>query len=317
MCFGATIRSFFLPPIMQIQRRISLVLASSLVLSSLGQSALAASVTLAAETNYSSAIEYIMERGILPVRSDGLFHPEEELSRLDLLLAIVRDVYAADVSERCFDNIAPEIPARFTHLFTDVPRSAGYAKEVCVGMFVGILNGQKDGSLKPFWSANLAEAAKVISKAYGIAPFLGLYPKPEIPWHEPYWYALARRDAIPESIRMQRNHRLTRGEFAEILFRLRSDRPLVGARHLPMHVSAKAMFASADAPNEDVPVVSVKGGSVSLGEAALFSRKPGPVGAAILARVEERRMERLSRLSQNISAMSSEHLQRRTAASET
>lgn len=215
------------------------------------------------------AIDYVLNRGILPLQSDGKFHPESLLTRVDLIRSIVRDVYTNDMRGNCFDAIAPQIPARFTHLFDDVPRTHPAATEICIGMFTGLIEGRKDGRFGAGTSANLAETAKVVSKAYGIAVAPGLHPERQVPWHEPYWYSLAKRNAIPETVE-SRDSVLTRGEYAQILYRLRSERPTVGFRY--QSVKTLALVVT-DAPAPTTPVTSE--------------------GIAMQMRVEERKLQRL------------------------
>ncbi len=179
---------------------------------------------------YQTAIQYAQDHSILKPMWDGLIHAEVPISRQDLVIGIVRDVYKNDIRPDCFDRISPSLPARFTHLFSDISLANPSAQEICVGMFVGLVDGQRDGSFRPQESANLVEAAKVITKAYGIAPLPSLRRQTGVPWHEPYWFALAKRGAIPESV-TTRDSALTRGEFAEIMYRLREERPTQGFRY--------------------------------------------------------------------------------------
>ncbi len=180
------------------------------------------------ETQHQNAIQtYVLQHQILAPSSDGNMHLEMPLSRLDLVIGMVHDVYAKDMNDNCFDNISPTLPARFTVLFTDIPRSHTDAQEVCLGIFTGMIKGDNNGSFRPNDGATLAESAKMITKSYGIAPFQGLMTQPRVPWHESYWYALARRNAIPETVK-NRNSVLTRGDFAEIMYRLRVDRMRIG-----------------------------------------------------------------------------------------
>jgi hypothetical protein len=229
--------------------RISAILLLSLFFSMLSETAFAAvdDATVSATEQMSAAMEFVSGRGLLTPQEDGMLHPERYLTRIDLMHAIVRDVYGGENRGACFDNIAPSLPARFTLLFTDVRRTDAYATDVCIGMFTGIVSGRPDGSFRPFAGTNFAESSKIITKAYGIAPFMGLRPNTNVPWHEPYWYALARRQAIPETV-TARSQTLTRGEFAEILYRLRSERPTLGFRY-------GATFAQVDA---DAPIVAVE-----------------------------------------------------------
>lgn len=253
-----------------------------------------AAETVTSSPSEQSSIEYVISRGMLTPMSDGQFHPEQAISRIDIVTSVVRDVYASDIRSDCFDRVAPAIPARFTNLFTDVSRTAVRAKELCVGMFVGIVDGRPNGSFGPLGSANLVEAAKIVTKAYGIAPKPGLRLQSGIPWHEPYWYALAKRGAIPESVK-SRNAALTRGEFAEILFRLRNERPAQGFKYVPGQLQNEAQEATiastvvesasvmTDDPFSEVPVPSPAEAPIPTMSA----------GITLQMHVEERRMLRM------------------------
>lgn len=248
--------------------------------------------------SYGPAIDYVTGRGMMSPTSDGRFHPEQPLTRVDLIRSIVRDVYSQDVREECFDEIAPRIPARYTRLFTDLSLDDSAAREVCVGMFVGIVEGRPNGSFGANFSTNLVETAKIVSKAYGIAPWPALQLQPTVPWHEPYWYALAKRGAIPETVE-NRSVSLTRGEYAEILYRLRNDRPAMGFRYGTVHVKDAVDTATSEAsstafrhPMTVAPDLALLTNSVPVvKETAKLSS-----GLAIQMHVEERRLSRLTSL---------------------
>ncbi len=179
------------------------------------------------EVSMTPAMHFAEEQNILEPLSDGLLHPEMPLSRRDLVVSVVRQAYKNDIRQDCFDRISPTLPSRFTHLFEDIPVTHSAALEICVGMFVGIVEGKSDGSFYPQEGTKLVEAAKVITKAYGIAPLQSLRPQTGVAWHEPFWYALAKRGAIPETV-LQRDSIITRGEFAEMLMRLQDEKPSQG-----------------------------------------------------------------------------------------
>lgn len=240
------------------------------------------------ERSSDEAIDYVMNRGMLFLQSDGKFHPESSLTRVDLIRSIVRDVYTEDMRGNCFDAIAPAIPSRYTHLFDDVPRTHSSATEICVGMFTGLVEGREDGRFGADTSANLVEAAKVVSKAYGIAVAPGLHPEPGVPWHEPYWYSLAKRNAIPETVE-SRDAVLTRGEYAQILYRLRSERPTVGFRYQ----SVKARTADPNVTDTSQATIT-KNTSIPWSAKAPTATMPvTSEGIAMQMRVEERRLHRM------------------------
>jgi len=199
-------------------------------------------------------MEYAITQGILSTEKDGLQHPEAPLSRIDLVRGIVHNVYEKDVSWECFGLIAPKPTTKYTHLFKDIPKTFTYAQEVCVGMLVGIVQGKEDGNFRPYDGATLSEAAKVISKSYGIASDPGLHPELDIRWEEPYWYALARRNVLPSRIRDQRDAVMTRGEFASIMFGLRQEKPKYGARFEQTQASTDAVSNLVLASTISVPM---------------------------------------------------------------
>lgn len=250
---------------------------------SLCQPALAATVPPEISGTYSVAMEYAENRAILEPMQDGLMHPEMPISRQDLVMSIVRDVYKKDVRHDCFDRISPDLHADFDRLFTDVPLTNAAAEEICVGMFVGVVEGKPDGSFGVQGTANLVDAAKIVTKAYGIAPLPGLRPVSGVPWHEPYWYALAKRNAIPETVK-NRSAMLTRGEFAEILYRLRDERPAQGFRYTPTFVKN---VASAE---KTATVVTISEPKTSVATLNLSS------GLLLQMHVEARHFARVERL---------------------
>ena len=160
-----------------------------------------------------AALKYAQQESFLEPESDGLMHAEKAITRVDLVRGIVQAVYEKDVSVSCFQNIAFSRRTKYSLLFRDVPITSTYAQEICVGMLVGIIQGNNDGTFRPQGEATLAEAAKVIAKSYGIATSSTSTLQKNVRWHEPFWYALARRNVLPERIRNDRDAILTRGEF--------------------------------------------------------------------------------------------------------
>ncbi len=129
------------------------------------QPAFAAVVPAEISGSYSVAMEYAENKAILEPMSDGLMHPEMPITRQDLVKSVVRDVYQKDIRTDCFDRISPDLHANFQKLFTDVSITNTAAAEICVGMFVGVVEGRPDGSFGVQGTANLVDAAKIVTKA--------------------------------------------------------------------------------------------------------------------------------------------------------
>ena len=232
------------------------LLCSSILLSLLLQTTPALGKTYSSETEgknrRSEAIAYVQQEGILFTYADDNFYPESPLTRLEFLVAVVGQAYPDDINADCADKIAPSVPATYTHYFRDVPRNVPYGIYVCIGMFTGIVNGHDDGTFRPFEQITLAEAAKIISKAYGTTPAPSIRPNPSIPWYEPYWYALARDKALPGTYH-RKLQKLTRGDGSEIIYALRDRKPARGFIY-----RAERSVSIIDLKIENSPVLSQK-----------------------------------------------------------
>ncbi len=252
--------------------------------------------TLASPEREQAIVEANAEsRGLLTPFPDGNLHPEAPLTRLDLIRGLVHDVYSNDLKTPCFNYISATMSANYTLLFTDIPRTHASAEEVCIGMFTGLIKGHEDGSFGPRQGANVAEAAKMISKAYGIAPFQGLVQKPSVPWHESYWYALAKRNALPQEVRNNRGAILTRGEFAMIMSRLEPYRPPYGYLY-ESNLPTDAVSVARDIPLvSDVPDTLPDAPGLGLPTAGKIQNNVVS-SAALLIQIhaEERRQQRIT-----------------------
>ncbi len=155
------------------------------------------------------------------------------VTRAEFVEWVVRDVYSDDVlAGDCFFKIAPD-PRRgvtYTHLFSDVLTESTYALPLCVGMLTGVVSGTPDGMFRPREPISYVEAAKIITKAYGIAPMPPLVPDKRVPWYEPFRYALARRDAVPPNVKKM-DQSLTQDDVRHLVRTLANEKPLVGFRY--------------------------------------------------------------------------------------
>ena len=155
----------------------------------------------------------------MPRLSDAL-DSDALLTRAQFTTMMVDHLYTQGEIERCFWDIAPSHPPSFSLVFTDVPVTNMYAKHICIAMRDGLVRGYRDGSFHPNQSINMAEASKIISRAYALAPFAELDTTGS--WFSPYLYALTVRNAVPASITSLRQS-LTAGELNEMLNRLEGD----------------------------------------------------------------------------------------------
>lgn len=145
---------------------------------------------------------------------------ETVLTRAVFVAVLVRELYSAAEIENCYWDIASSVPPRFTLVFTDVHVDDTFAKEICIALRDGIVEGYRDGSFHPNATINLAEGSKILSRAYALAPYAEL--EKNTLWFGPYLYALAVRNIVPENIRTV-NQMLTVGDLREMVSRIDGD----------------------------------------------------------------------------------------------
>jgi hypothetical protein len=112
-------------------------------------------------------------------------------TRSAFVTLVTERMYAKDISASCFQNLSN---SRYTHLFRDVPVNSPYARHVCVALDTGLIDSTEN--FHPDASVNIAEAAKVLSKAYNAGHLNRTVPS-HMSWHQLYEDDLRRRGAIP------------------------------------------------------------------------------------------------------------------------
>lgn len=141
------------------------------------------------------------------------------MTRAQFTALIVQKLYSQQSIDRCYWDIASFVPPRFTLVFTDVHVGDTYAKEICVAMRDGLIQGYGDGSFRPERTINAAESMKILSKAFVLAPYADADRLS--PWYEQHVIAMAKRHAIPLSV-TRLDQLLTAAEVNEMFARLQS-----------------------------------------------------------------------------------------------
>ncbi len=163
-------------------------------------------------------IEYLRNGNVLTGYEDGTFKPDNRLNRAEFAKLIANPFIMKNsrVTDCMSENIADDDQTVF---FPDVNRDAWYAPSVCVVKVAKIVDGYDDGTYKPNRTINVAEAMKMLAGVFAYET----KTEPTDDWFMPYARALAARNAIPTSI-TNFSDPITRGEMAEILYRLKADR---------------------------------------------------------------------------------------------
>jgi hypothetical protein len=163
-------------------------------------------------------IEFLRQGNVLTGYEDGTFKPDNRLNRAEFAKLIANPFILknARVNDCLNENVDQD---DMTVFFPDVQRDAWYAPSVCVVRVAKIVNGYDDGTYKPNRTINVAEAMKMLASTFAF----DTKTEPDDAWYMPYARALAERNAIPSSID-NFSDPITRGEMAEILYRLKADR---------------------------------------------------------------------------------------------
>jgi hypothetical protein len=163
-------------------------------------------------------IEFLRNGNVLTGYEDGTFKPDNRLNRAEFAKLIANPFIMrnARVNECYTENMED---GDMTVFFSDVQRDAWYGPSICVVKTAKIVDGYDDGTYKPNRTINVAEAMKMLAGTFAFTT----KTEPTDDWFMPYARALAERNAIPTSITGFADP-ITRGEMAEILYRLKADR---------------------------------------------------------------------------------------------
>jgi len=166
------------------------------------------------------AIEALAERGIINGRSETIFAPDETMTRAEFSAIITRAL-----------NL-PDIPAA---VFSDVPANAWYFRAVGAAFFYEIVSGTTDTAFNPSGIITRQEAAVMVTRAarltgmnadlgnveiINILAMFGDY-RTAANWAREA-LAFCYREGILDDYKfyIKPNEPITRGEIAEMLYRL-------------------------------------------------------------------------------------------------
>lgn len=156
---------------------------------------------------YKTAIEYLVDQGIVSGYPDGSYQPNRKMNRAELVKIIV---------ESLLDEEAPSVQSA---CFPDVNPSEWFAPYVCYAKENNIIGGYPDGSYGPGNEVNLVELSKIVVNALKVNTDNNLQAKE---WYGIYIDALQRNKSLPDSFR-NLTQPVNRAQMAEIVWRIKEN----------------------------------------------------------------------------------------------
>ncbi len=212
--------------------------------------------TVATASAATPAQDYVLEEGIMHLNAAGDFAANGTVTRADFVKAVINELYSGEIEDNCFRNLAPSLPVSYTHLFRDVANTHDRATKICLGMHVGLVNGDSDARFRPDDAITIAEASKILAKAYGL-----VYPPKTVtttPWYWSSMEALRLRGAITS---MNPTKRMTRSEMAQMFYGLRNTERFPQTRiigDIEANVAAKPEEAVEEEPSEGMTTTGIE-----------------------------------------------------------
>lgn len=173
---------------------------------------------------YAPAIEALRELGIV----EGFEHPGERrvfwpdasVTRAEFVKMTIMALYPQTTIESCLGDESSLTKYGLGMPFWDAPRDVWFAPVLCMAWARHLVSGFSDGSFRPDSAITLAEGAKILAVGFNL-PTLNAPDLESLgdEWYRPSILAMSRAHAIPVSVQGF-DHRLTRGEVAEMLARL-------------------------------------------------------------------------------------------------
>lgn len=174
------------------------------------------------DNEYYDALLYLKENGKVKGYPDGSFKPYNSINRAEFVKMTVGSVATTQELEDCI-SFYVEDGKDMVVLFSDVTYNVAhgglpewYFPYVCEAKRLNVVAGYPDGSFLPANDINFVEAAKIIAETVGFTT------ETSDPWYKRYVEVLARENAIPVTI-SRFDQKITRGEMAEIIYRLRAE----------------------------------------------------------------------------------------------
>lgn len=194
----------YLGPMKFLSRSVALALVAFSALAPL--STYAAFQDIPSDHPNAEAIAYLQTWGIVQGYPDGTFRPKALINRAEFTKILVGAFYPGEANgSECFRDVTTQ----------------WFSAEVCFAKAKGIVVGYSDGTFRPETNVNLAEAAKIITRAAKLTVDTSTY-SPAAPWYAPFIGTLTTKRAIPATFTVV-SQSVSRAAMAEMIYRIKAN----------------------------------------------------------------------------------------------
>ncbi len=149
------------------------------------------------------AITWMQENDIVEGYDDGTFQSLNKINRAEFMKIVVESITDDASGDNCFPDVTDE----------------WFAKYICYGQEIGLVDGYEDGTFQPANEINFAEAGKIIANALDLELTT---TETTDPWYRQYVEPIAELAAIPTSI-SDLDKSIARGEMSEVIWRIQEE----------------------------------------------------------------------------------------------
>lgn len=156
--------------------------------------------------SYGAAIQSLQDKGIIDGYADGSFKPGVLVNRAEFLKIVI---LASGNEMRIGDQ------TELKGCFSDMTGDEWFAVYACVAKEMGIIDGYPDGSFQGNRTVNLAEALKIVVRAFDIPE--PVYIRAPDHWYDPFMDATSSNTRLFDTVPREPGRLLSRAETAAVI----------------------------------------------------------------------------------------------------
>ncbi len=175
---------------------------------------------VARSATYYKPVEFFRRLNVIKGTSDGLFRPDDYLTRAEFVAIMTNRLFLHGRDENCVQRHL-NTGAREVY-FPDVTVDTRNAVDICIARERQLVIGYPDGMFYPDKPVSFVEAAKVICRVFALKVRSQSLRDSE--WYVPYVELFGQLQAVPSTVNVKSARSLARplrrAEFVEMLFKV-------------------------------------------------------------------------------------------------